>query len=419
MNKKISKLALPLFLIWPFGAFLLSLFDLKSKSSAIVYVAFSALFAYSFHFLSTGADSHRIALYFINYSRTSSISDTIELFKTGGLTDLYLTLSFVVAKLFTTNPKVVFAWFGLVLGIFSYLSLRLLIENKIGKTTAELLVVAIVFFSFYPLPSVNGTRFNTAALLFFCSFIYVFVYDKKIWFLGLLGTMFIHFSYTIILPFVIVLWAIRPMLSKIKHNVNWVYWIFVLTLIISFVIPTNFISLGFLRNIDFISSNFGWKIDIYNSDEAPQLRLQRLKGSLFLKVSKLFGYLAKIYVLALVLYIKKVGHQIKVFRSLRSFHIVILLFLSFGFLASSVPSGGRFLTIGYLLFFYLFYQIYNLNAKLFPNTLILLLLPVFALNILFYIGYLSITLTDPVIWFGNVFLIIHEGIGYNLPFHML
>lgn len=414
MNKDISKIALPLFIVWPFGAFILSLFDLKSKSSAIVYVLFSTVFAYSFHFQNESADSYRLALYFIEYSQATSVLETIKLFKEGRITDIYLTISYVVTKLFTNNPKVLFAWFGFIYGILSYLSLRLLIANKKNTSSGYLVIIAIVFFSFYPLSQVNGVRFNTGALMFFCSFVNVFVHNKKVWFVGLFSTILFHFSFIVVLPFVLLLWFLRPYFSNFNNSLNWVYWVFILSLIVSFVVPTNFFSLDFLKSSDLISSSVGWKLDRYNSEEATQLRADRLESSLFLNVSMYFGYLIKVFILFLVIYLKRNGNAIKLQSSLLSVYVICLIYISFGFLASTVPSGGRFLVIGYMLYFYVFYHIYDINRKIIPNWIILFLLPVFSLNILFTIGYLSIGLTDPSIWYGNIFWIIYKGIGYSL-----
>lgn len=61
-------LRIPLFFIWPFGAFLASFSTIASRKSQIIYVAFVTLFGYSFAFTGVSADSYRVALVF-NFSK--------------------------------------------------------------------------------------------------------------------------------------------------------------------------------------------------------------------------------------------------------------------------------------------------------------------------------------------------------------
>lgn len=402
MRKIPSSFSLPLFILWPFGSFLLALTNIRSKVSAIVYILFSALFGYAFTFESTGADSYRIALVFKNYTQTSSIQDTIALFNEGGLTDVYLRSSYVFIKQFTDNPKILFAWFGLVFGIFSYLSLRLLINAKIGKNTKMLFMIALVFFSFYPLSTVNGVRFNTAALVFFCSVVNVFVYKRYTWILGLVGTIFIHFSFILAVPVIIALWFLLPYFSSRDKKFKWVYVVFFTTLTASIFIPTNFFSIGFLQDSDAISSSVARKFDNYTSDEATALRSERLETSLFLNVSKYFGYVIKVFILFLVVQIKRKSKIIHVREEYRKFYYIILLFMSFGFIASSVPSGHRFLSIGYMFFYFLFYHIYDANRIKSLQKYIYLMPIVYSFQILYVVGFLSVSLTQSVIWYGNL-----------------
>jgi hypothetical protein len=406
MRRLPVNLSLPLFLFWPFGSFLLALFNIKSKVSAVVYVLFSTLFGYSFTFQSEGADSYRIALVFRDYFQSTSFQGTIELFKEGGITDIYLKLSYVIFKQFTDNPRFLFAWFGFVFGIFSYLSLRYLLDFKFEKNTKMLFVITLIFFSFYPLASVNGVRFNTAALIFFCSIINLFVYKKPIWLIGLFSTILIHFSFIIVIPIIIGLLLLRPYFSSERKNYKWVYIVFFITLIASLVIPTNFFSIGFLQDSDLISNSVSRKFDMYNSDDASRLRADRLESSLFLNVSRYFDYIIKVFILLLVLSLKKHSKNLNLLREHRSFIFIVLLFMSFGFIASSVPSGIRFLSIGYMFFYYLFFQIFNRNRfKQFEKFIFFMPL-VYSFRILYAIVFLSISLTDSVIWYGNFFWIL-------------
>src|SRR5690606_40147437 len=178
MNKKIAGLGIPLFFILPWLGFLLSLFDLKSKRSAFVYIAFAMLFGYAISVSNSSADSYRYAQAFAHFDNTLDYDRIVQLYRMGELRDMYRLLLFYFTSIFTNNPKVMYAFAGLVYGIFSYLSLRIFIKEYQGKWDRYVLVLALIFFTYISLSNINGFRFWTGALVLFYA-VYNFIIERK------------------------------------------------------------------------------------------------------------------------------------------------------------------------------------------------------------------------------------------------
>jgi hypothetical protein len=185
---------------------------------------------------------------------------------------------------------------------------------------------------------------------------------------------------------------------------------------VSWILETNIINLDFLSSI-IPSDSISNKIDKYNSDEMATLYQKRASESLFLKVSTFFLTLLKICVFFFIVYSRKLLKKIKepnpVLNKLLSF---VLFYFSFAFIISTLPSGTRFLMIGYLFFIIFILKLYLKYADRTIKNYILLLLPILSFKFFFNVVFLSFTLTSPTIWYGNVFWIIYEGIGYTFSY---
>src|SRR5690554_4004985 len=132
MYKKIARLGFPMFFVLPIVGFLLSLLNIRSRSSAFVYIAFAMLFGYAISFSDISADSYRYAQAFGRFDDTLPYSRIVEMYQSGELRDMYRVLLFYFTSIFTNNPKVMYAFAGLIYGVFSYLSLRVFVKER-GK----------------------------------------------------------------------------------------------------------------------------------------------------------------------------------------------------------------------------------------------------------------------------------------------
>ena len=413
--KRPSLLNLLLFVFLPFVSFILALRNLKSKVNTVVFILFCTLFGYAFTFTFDSADSYRIALVFHEFDY-DSIADVIPLFFLGITPDLYEFFSFTLIKKISNNPKMVFAFFGLVFGVFWYLSLRVFTKEKGSTTDFYIHLLFFIFLIFNPITNVNGVRFNTAIWIFFYAAINIVLYNKKRYLYLLFLTPLIHFSFLIPSSVIVVFYSSQRILF-LKDKINtFLYFLFVFSFVVSWILETNIINLDFLSNI-IPSDSISNKIDKYNSDEMADLYQKRASESLFLKVSTFFLTLLKICVFFFIVYSRKLLKKIKepnpVLNKLLSF---VLFYFSFAFIISTLPSGTRFLMIGYLFFIIFILKLYLKYADRTIKNYILLLLPILSFKFFFNVVFLSFTLTSPTIWYGNVFWIIYEGIGYTFSY---
>lgn len=412
MLKRKIDLELPLFLLWPFGSFLLALRSIPSRKSGIIYVLFTTLLGYAFSFTTASADSYRVAWVFSNSHYT--IEKTFENYGIGAITDVYKSLMYSLTQLFSDNPKVLFALFGLVFGFFSYKSLKLLLNIKIRQRDVYVGIIALIYFALNGITNINGARFYTAAIIALCALINLMYYNKKIWIIPLIITVFIHFSYLFIVPLILLLYFLKPLLFDKEKTSGWIYIAFYVGFFASFLSDTNLIKLDFLSGL--LSRSVADKVEIYNSSKISEVYEERGE-TLFHTVSRLFATVAKVYLFVLVLYIKKKLKETHVLeKKLQRFFSFIILFYAITFALSIVPSGGRFITITNQLFLFFLLQYYFHDQSKILKRYIVGLLPVFSFLILFNLVYVSYSLTHSTIWYGNLFWIIYEGWGYTFVY---
>lgn len=414
MNKRLSGLGLPLFILLPWTGFLFSLFDFKSKKSGFIYVAFGMLYGYSIGFTDTGADSYRYALAFANFDNSLDYNRIITLYQLGELRDLYRLILFYFVSIFSSNPKIMYAVAGGIYGLLSYLNLSILINQKKQSNDKYILLITLIFFTYVSLSNINGFRFWTGAMLLFYSS-YLFILKKKnIWLLGILVTPLFHYGFMPVMPLLIIYkFFLHPFLYNEREVKNILYYIFIITFFASWVLTTNTIDIGFIKDSDVFTGEVANRMEFLNSEKVTQIVKSRTENSFFLTVQKYFNYIIKIYVFISVIFLKNIiskikGNKLK-YNNILAF---VMFFYSFAFIATSFPSGARFLNIAHLFFMLLMLKLYvKYHTKNFQK-IISWSLPVFSFNILFINFMLSWLVLTPTFWFGNFFWIIIEGLDF-------
>ncbi|WP_151674609.1 EpsG family protein [Patiriisocius marinus] len=410
MKKTKIDLRIPLFFIWPFGAFLVSFNTIASRKSQIIYIFFNTLFGYSFAFTDVSADSYRVAFGF-NEFYYRNLSTIFNEYLNGYHTDLYRYSAISLVKNFTNNPKLLFAFLGFVFGVFSYKSVKLFLKVKGIEKSFSIFILCLVFISLNSVVSINGARFYTAAIICLCSVINLMVYNNRLWLLGLLSTFLFHFSFLMIIPFLLIFYLFRKRLFKTEQTSSWIFTIFIITFFSSFILESNIINLGGISSM--LLPSIASKVDMYNSSEMTELYSERTK-SFFHTVTATFNYFSRFYIFFLIFKIKKMLKDCSVETpELNSLFNFVLLFFSITFMLTLFPSGGRFMTISTQMFFFFLIRFY-VHFK--SNTLqkyILGFVPVYSFFILFNVVYLGFILTSSKIWYGNIFWIIYEGMGYK------
>lgn len=414
MNKKFAGLGFPLFFLLPIGGFLASLFDIKSKTSAFVYVAFAMLFGYAISFTYTSADSYRYAQAFARFDNTLDYDTIVKLYRNGELKDMYQLLLFYFTSIFSNNPKVMYAFAGLVYGIFSYLNLRIFVKEKGKQNDKFTFILALVFFTYISIANVNGFKFWTGAMILFYATYNFIIKKKNIWVIGIIITPYIHYGFVLLAPLLVLYRFIHPMLYNNKGVNPFLLYMFIGSFAASWVLGTNSINLSFLVGSDALSGEVGDRIRYINSDETANLVESRAESSLFLGVQKYFVYAIKIYVFISVLFLNKLLKRMKGDRKIEYTNLFafVLFFYSFAFIAMSFPSGGRFMNIAHLFLIVLITKFYAIYRKKDIRNIILLALPAFSFNIAFMNGLFPFLILSPTFWYGNVFWIIIEGIDF-------
>ena len=129
------------------------------------------------------------------------------------------------------------------------------------------------------------------------------------------------------------------------------------------------------------------------------------------------SYILKIYIFVFVIKIRKIIRKNPLEQSLKLLAFVIV-FISFGYIATVIPSGGRFQIVAYLAAVLLFLRVYVKSPSIQLQKMILWGLPAFAFNILFVIGYIGYTVVSSTVWYGNLLWIIYEGIGFKVDYYL-
>ncbi|WP_316790879.1 EpsG family protein [Pedobacter frigoris] len=415
MLKRIGGFGFPLLFALPVAGFFASLCNIRSKSSAFVYVAFAMLFGYAISFSDPSADSYRYAEAFQRFDNTLNYNTIVQLYRNGELRDMYRLLLFYFVSLFSSNPKVVYACAGLVYGIFSYLSLLIFVRERGNKWDKYTLALALVFFTYISLASINGFRFNTGALVLFYSTYQFIIKRKTIWVFGILITPLFHYGIILMIPVILFYKLVERLLYTKDEVKSILFYAFILAFIASWILGANSINLSFLSQADVLSGAVGARMNYINSSEVANLVENRGESSLFLGIQKYFGYGIKIYVFVVILFLRKLLNRAKKdkieFSRLFAF---VLFFYSVAFIASSIPSGGRFLNIGHLFMILLLGRCYAVYKGEDIRKLILWALPVFSFNIAFINFMLPFLILSPTIWYGNLFWIIIEGLDFYL-----
>jgi len=310
----------------------------------------------------------------------------------GNSIDIYQPLVTWVLALFTKNPNVLFAVFGIVFGYFYSRNIWLLFEvagNRRFEKSLWILIFA--FASVIGFWELNGVRMWTAAHIFFYgAFIFIIKGERK----GMMiaaASILVHFSF--VLPV-----AILVAYTMVKLPWKILYLVFIASF---FVSELNIGSVGtFLGGIapEFLVP----RINSYTSDDYVE-SVSNAEAATNWYVTyylKSLGWV--IFIMISFIYFSNLA-RIKSNRAFSHFFGFAILFLSIGNLMSMIPSGGRYLTIARLFalaLLFLFYVWYDsLSYRKFLVTLspLLLFFIIVSIRISFETTTFVTILANPII----------------------
>ncbi|WP_392447292.1 hypothetical protein ACF3OB_07465 [Capnocytophaga canis] len=415
MFKRLSNISIPLFIVLPLAGFITSLFNVRSRSSAVVYVAFAALFGYAISFTNESADSYRYAIAFSEFDNTLNLDRIQQLYKNGELKDVYQLIVFYITSIFSSNPKVMYALAGSVYGIFSYLILKIFVVQKGPQNDLFSLVLAICFFTYISISNINGFKFWTGAIFVIYAIYQVFIQRKKVWLFGVAIVPLFHYGLLLLLP-VLLLYLLTERYFYDNSRVSQLlFYGFILAFVVSWGLEASSINLSFLSQFSILSGAIGNRIDYLNDSETTAMLELRAENSTFLSVRKYFNILIKIYVFVVIVFMNNLVKRMQGINKIEytRFFAFVLYFYSFAFIATSFPSGGRFMNMAHVFFFIFMAKLYAVYKKKKIQKLIILSLIPFSFSIAFTNGMLSLMILSPTFWYGNVFWIIYEGINFK------
>ncbi|RPA66589.1 hypothetical protein EF405_20095 [Cyclobacteriaceae bacterium YHN15] len=334
-----KKYALFYWLIWPFGAFLWSVKNMRSEIAMTILLLFCVFFGLTFvvpEDIEGAADSARYARELRNMHANPLSFEQFKNYLYSDETnkvDIYQPLVTWVISLFTGNPKWLFAFFALVFGYFYLKNIRMLIEEIQGKYHFFLILMLILFVLTNPIWNINGVRMWTAAQVFLYGLMIVYLKGNRNGFLWAFLSLFIHFSFAFPLS-LLILYQFIP-----KNT-----WFLFLFFIGSFLITELNIEYirGFSENLPDV---FQSKANAYTNDQV----LERFSDSSVTQYSwhVIFARRAQSYLMLFLLtfmFLQK--EKLKNYNTLSlGFLNLALYFTSWANLAALLPSGGRFMLI--------------------------------------------------------------------------
>jgi len=403
------------FLFNPFLAFLGAMKRLDAKFNGLVFVMFYALFGYAISFTLTTADSYRIGARFCQ--QRTLFDEVWTLYMEGSLTDVYLFFVFGFLRPFTHNPKVLFLVFGTVLGLFACLSIKQLYKVWPNRRNRYFYILVFVFFLFNSFLGMNGTRFNTGAMLFgFLVIQYLYFHKRYALFAVLLSPLF-HFG---LFVGVIIFYGYL-FLQRWKHNFTFYFKLYVFIMAFSFISPQSLIGDNIGNTTDITDNNaINRKVELYvNNSKNLEKEQEKTNGnqSLYRKsndaFTKLFGFVNSVGTFILFYLLYKKRKALVITESQQQFWQFIFFFYSLAIIASlTVGSGGRFIGIAQL-FFYFWYTAVspnNLSTYWKKQTKWIILINFYSISFLIFN---SIRLVTPLFWIAPPFITIIDGWGFG------
>ena len=355
-----------LFIVWPFGAFLHSLYQYDKRESKIVFILFTALFGYSLVAEFGGLDLYRVMQSLAPVSRL-----TFAEFKEAHLgqesVDLYRDLvTFLVSRL-TNNPKWLMFTFGIVAGYFYTRVLSLFTHEQYGKDIYKFLLI-VSFSCIDGIDQLSGVRMSLATYVFFYGAIKVIIPEDKRYLIVAASSILIHFSFLS----VVLLLLIFPVLKKYPK-------IIYLVLILSFILP-DLLKSYILQYSSFFGQGIEARTELYYNLDAD-LHLGS-DTSWYVRL-RIISMLIFCYLVLFITRIKKnTIHYSEKTNYLFLFSLLILSFVNF---TMEIPHFGYRFQFVFLMFaFFYVYRVYTENSETtFISNLVLISFPFSILMIVY------------------------------------
>jgi hypothetical protein len=336
-------------LLWPFGAFISSIYRFRKPEAKTIFWLFCVYFGFSFVIpedFAGAADSARYATALIEmHARTVSFENLLNaLYDPAiGFVDVYQPLATWLISIFTDDPKWLFSLFGGVFGFFYAQNIWLLLKHVNIKVTLVLFLFILGYALTNPIWNINGVRMWTAAQMFLYGILLYFMENRKtsgiIWL-----TVSILFHYSFLFPVgVFFLYLFLP-------ESLMVYLIFYL--LAAFINEINLVTVR--ESLSFLPDVFQPRVDAYtNLDYALSIKEKALQSAWHVRFAQLASRIVIYSWVIVVFFSQRYWHDDSK-RILKKVFAFALFIGGWANIAALVPAGGRFLIITNGLFYFIF-----------------------------------------------------------------
>lgn len=382
-----------LFLFSPFVSFLYSFFNMKTRSSLLVFFAFCLFFGMAYT-TGSGKDDemrndgavYRMSFedYISEYSEQdfkTEIKDILS-FKSYNKDVYFVTVAYYTSQI-TNNYHVLFFVFSIVFGFFLVMSLKILVEDNNFKINVPCLLLAALFVT-NGIQNINGARFWTAAWVATYAVLQILVHRRMLFYILFALTPLIHSSFIVF----IIIFLVYLFLGDKKSR--WIY-AFYCSFIFSIFASDILSNLVQIPGLD--------RYSVYLSEEVF-FSMEGKKGLLRIFFDTLsFAYINLLfYLVYLEVRNKKEFRGKKVY----DFFLVYITIINF---VRGVPSlGSRFFIIAFPFVAYLWLVTFGYQRK----KIFIYLMPITMLWYFHNTRLLFSLFLEPDFYFSSPFLLVEK-----------
>lgn len=354
------------FIIWPFGALLHSLQDIKSRNFIIIYSLFCILFCWNMDVVNNEYDDFSgIAFLFMNTDSSTSAYlvkfNAYITFSPNAPREIYLYTMMWLSRLVSDNPHFFFALCAIPYLFFQTKCFKIILEDE--KFVKGIVGVLVIFLFMFPrdIITIQNPRFTTA--LWLCIYVIMKSFHPatkgKKYLLWLLLAPTIHSSFWFISLMIFFCIMVGCSLNRSNWLVVLVYTSIPFSYMSSDIFSSNINLLSFLPFSNALSAwSEGYATSTMDNTQAT--------GSGFYWLPILFGILKKTaYLIVPIMIIRKRELTNKLSAKSGIISCYLFLFALANFLQPMPVLGGRFFWFVQVLSIYILFSVYGFNTKLY------------------------------------------------------
>lgn len=340
LNDKSGYYAVILFFIWPFLAVASAFKNYSSSWGKNIVWAFVAFYGFAFAIgaESSGSDINRYVdeLVYL-HSIDMNAADAIEYYRNSGEVDILRTFIAVTVSRFTDSQAILTLIYGIIFGFFFSRNIWFVLQRLEGRIKPITILLIACLFLVIPIWQMNGFRFWTAAHMFIYGLLPFLFEEKKSGIVICVLSLLVHFAFLI---------PVGVLLTYIVFgNRTLSYFVFFILAIsiseINITVFNNVIENYAPEIIQERSSSYR------GEDKVEEYREGTANNTVWYAVwyARVLCWAVMGFLILLFIKGRSFFYENKGWLRLYSF---VLLFYGVANLFSSLPSGGRYLSIANL-----------------------------------------------------------------------